>query len=371
MRGSPLAHVAAIPPYPPGRPIDAVAREFGLDPRSIVKLASNENPLGLSPKARTALTQAAGASNLYPDFDCHDLRHAIAAHVAMAPDEVLPSAGSSELILLAARTFLDPTRRAVIPQYSFQSYEGAVRSVGATPIIVPVRDWHPDLDAMLAAVDERVHLVYLATPNNPTGIALAPAEIERFASALPAHVLLVLDEAYREYLEPAERLDIARLFAIRRNLLVMRTFSKIHGLAALRVGYGLGDPELLALLRRLQLPFSVSSPGQAAAVAALADDQFAETSRTENRAERERVARCLDDAGVRHVPSAGNFILLEVGDGPAVAQALMRRGIIVRPVANYGLAKWIRVSIGRADDNDLFLGRLAELLPEEAKTTAA
>ena len=360
--GCPLPHVASIPPYPPGRPIDAVAREFGLNPAKIVKLASNENPLGVSPKVTEAIAAMAPTSNIYPDFDTYDLRHAIAADVGMAAEEVLPGAGSSELILLAARAYLDGTRKAIIPQYAFQAYEGAIGSVGATTVVVPARDWQPDLDAMLAAVDEHVHLVYLASPNNPTGTVLPPAEIERFAAALPAHVLLVLDEAYRDFLAPEERPDIARLFALRRNLLVMRTFSKIHGLAGLRVGYGLGDPALLALLRRLQLPFSVSALAQVGAVAALDDTDFAERSRAENASERARVSAHLDRVGINFVPSGGNFLLMEVGDGPAIAQQLMRRGVIIRPVANYGLKAWIRPTIGLAPENDLFLGHLGELM---------
>lgn len=361
--GQPLDHVVSIPSYPPGRPIDAVAREFGLDPAKVVKLASNENPLGVSPAVTAALDLLSPTSNIYPDFDTYALRHAVAAANGVTPEEVLPGAGSSELILLAARAFLDTSRAALIPEYSFQSYEGAVRSVGASPLIVPVREnWLPDLDAMLAAVNARVHLVYLASPNNPTGAVLPPAEIERFAEKLPEHVLLVLDEAYREFLAPKERPDIARLFAKRRNLLVMRTFSKIHGLAGLRVGYGLGAPELLALLRRLQLPFSVSAQAQAAAVAAIGDPDFAERSRLANAAERARMAAHLDERGITYLPSGGNFLLMHVGDGPTVAQQLMQRGVIIRPVANYGLKQWIRASIGLPAENDLFLGHLDEIL---------
>lgn len=363
--GQPLQHVVSIPPYPPGRPTDAVAREFGLDPATIIKLASNESPLGVASGVSAALKAIAPESNIYPDFDCYDLRHAIADYVGMPADHVLPAAGSSELILLVARAYLDAGRKALIPQYGFQAYEGAVRSVGAVAEFVPAKGWETDLDAMLAAAaDERVHLVYLPSPNNPTGTVLAPAEIERFARDLPERVLLVLDEAYRDFLAPENRPDIARLFAVRRNLLVMRTFSKIHGLAALRVGYGLGAPELLQLLRRLQLPFSVNAQAQIAATAALADRGFVENARSENAVERERMAAALDRIGVEYVPSGGNFLLMYVGDGPAVAQALMQRGIIIRPVANYGLREWIRVTVGRPDDTDRFLHELEAILSE-------
>lgn len=370
--GFPLPHVVSIPPYPPGRPIDAVAREFGLDPAGIVKLASNENPLGCSPMASEALRVAAHETHLYPDFYCHTLRHAIAAHVGVAADHVLPGAGSSEIILLAARAWLDAARAAVIPQYAFQSYEGAIRSVGAEPIVVPVRDWKPDLDAMLAATtDKRVHLVYLATPNNPTGTVIPREEVERFAEALPAHVLLVLDEAYREFLPDDEQVDIARLFARRRNLLIMRTFSKVYGLAALRVGYGIGDPELLALLRRLQLPFSVSAPAQAAAAAALGDTAFVDNARRENETERTRMEAAFDAMGIETIASAGNFVLARTGDGAANARALMQKGVIVRPVANYGLPDWLRVSVGLPHENDLFFENLREIRSETSKAAVA
>jgi histidinol-phosphate aminotransferase len=364
--GHPLDHVVSIPPYPPGRPIDAVAREFGLDPADVVKIASNENPLGASPAATAALEAHSVDANIYPDFDCYGLRHAIAAANGTTPDRVLPGAGSSELLLLVARAFLDAGRAALIPEYSFVSYEGAVRSVGAEARIVPVTDWRPDLDALLAAVDHQVHLVYLASPNNPTGTVIPAAEIERFAAALPPHVLLVLDEAYREFLAPEERPDIDRLFALRDNLIVTRTFSKIHGLAGLRVGYALGSPELLGLLRRLQLPFSVNAAAQAAAIAALGDAEFAENSRIANASERARVAAELDTRGIEHLPSGGNFIMLKVGDGAAVTQQLMRRGVIIRGVANYGLKEWVRASIGLPRENDLFLQNLDAVLAEAA-----
>lgn len=364
-----LPHVLSIPPYPPGRPISAVAREFGLDPATIVKLASNENPLGASPKAVEAMRAAAGEIALYPDFDCYLLRQALSAALGQPAENILPGAGSSDLILLAARGYLDASRTAVLPQYSFAAYEGAIKAVGATPVVVPARGWAPDLDALLAAIDEHTGLVFLATPNNPTGAMLAPGDVEAFVKAVPPHVLVVLDEAYRDFLNEAERPRLDRLFALRENLLVLRTFSKIHGLAALRVGYGVANPQIISVLKRLQLPFSVSSVAEAAAVAALADTEFPETYRRLNAVERDRMAAALEKAGLAYAPSRGNFLLAHVGDGPAVFQALQQRGVIVRPVANYGLKAWIRVSIGLADQNDVFLGHLAEVM--KAGPTAA
>ena len=360
--GSPLPHVAAIPPYPPGRPVDSVAREFGLDPASIVKLASNENPLGCSPAVSRAIAALAYGPNIYPDFDCYDLRHAIAAHVGLAPEQVLAGEGSSEVILLAARAYLSAGRNALIPQYSFQAYEGIVRSVAARSIIVPAKDHAVDVDALLAAVAPDTHLAFVGTPNNPTGSILSPTEIDRLVDELPAQVLLVLDEAYREFVDPLSQPEVTSLLARRRNMLVLRTFSKLHGLAGLRVGYALGDPELVQMLRRLQLPFSVSSIAQAAAIAALGDVDFAERARALNEVERARLAAAFDRRGLRHLPSAGNFVLIEVGDGTATARALMARGVIVRPVANYGLAEWIRVSVGLPAENHRFLDELDAVL---------
>lgn len=358
-----LQHVVSIPPYPPGRPISAVAREFGLDPAAIVKLASNENPMGASPKAMAAMAAAAAEVGLYPDFDCHALRTALAAQLGRPMDNVLPGAGSSDLILLAARGYLEAGRNAVIPQFSFAAYEGAVRAVGATPVFVPAKGWAVDLDAVLAAIDDQTGIVFLATPNNPTGTLVPPAQVEAFVAAVPSHVLVVLDEAYREFLDPADRPDLERLMASRENLLVLRTFSKIYGLAALRVGYGVANAEIISILKRLQLPFSVNAVAEAAAVAALADTEFTDAYRNLNAAERTRMSADLTAAGFEVAPSFGNFLMVRVSDGPAVFQALMRRGVIVRPIANYGIKSWVRVSIGLPAQNDAFLSQLTELLP--------
>ncbi len=360
--GQPLEYVAAIPPYPPGRPVDAVAREFGLDPANIVKLASNENPLGCSPAVTAAIAALASTPNIYPDFDSYDLRHAIAAHVGLNADQVLPGEGSSEIIVLAVRAFLDASRAAIIPQYSFQAYEGTVRSVAGEIISVPAKDFGIDLDAVLAAVTDNTQIVFLATPNNPTGTIVPRADLERFVDQLPENILLLLDEAYREFVPQAEQPDVNAMLARRRNLLVMRTFSKSHGLAGLRVGYALGNPELLQMLRRLQLPFSVSSVGQVAALAALGDAEFAAKSCDLNTTERGRLEMAFMERGLEQVASYGNFVLVRVGDGAATARALMARGVIVRPVANYGLPEWLRVSVGLPEENDRFLAALDEVL---------
>jgi len=357
-----LSTVSALPAYPPGRPVDEVAREFGLDPASIIKLASNENPLGCSPDVAHAISGMASQANIYPDFANYDLNRAIAEVNGLEPGQVLAGAGSSEIILMAVRAFLDSSRTAIIPQYSFQAYEGMVQSVGANKIIIPAKGWDFDLEAILEAVSEDTKLLFLTTPNNPTGVTIAPHILEDFIDRLPDHVLLVLDEAYREYLAPEDRIDIPALLKKRRNLLVLRTFSKIYGLAGLRVGYGLGDPDLLQLLRRLQMPFSVNSYAQSAAIAALRDTDFLNKAYELNKSELQRVSEALQSRGIEFVPSAGNFVLIKVGNGPMIAREMMKLGVIVRPVSNYGLPEWVRVTIGLPGENDRFLTVLGEAL---------
>ncbi len=262
------------------------------------------------------------------------------------------------MIALAGQAFLAPGLNSVIPRYAFQAYAQFTKAYGGEARIVPTRGWDTDIDAMLAAINGQTRLLFLASPNNPTGVGMPPAAIARMVEETPPHVLLILDEAYREFLDPVDQPDSIALLSRRKNLLVMRTFSKIHGLAGLRVGYALGDPALLQILRRLQLPFSVNSIAQAAAVAGLRDEAFVELGRRENMIQRCMVEQALDARGLERVPSLGNFILFHAGDGTAVARALMARGVIVRPVANYGLAEWLRVSIGTERENRIFLDAL-------------
>ncbi len=356
-------HISAIPPYPPGRPISAIAREFGFSPEAIVKLASNENPLGSSPKVVKALTAAAAEVNRYPDFDCFELYDALSRHLAIPARQLALGAGSSELLQVVVRAYVAPDDKVVMPQYSFISYESCARSVGARAVVVPNRGWAPDLDGILAAIDERVRVVFLATPNNPTGISVSSAELERFVDAMPQNVVLVLDEAYRDYLKPSERPLPERLLAGRRNLLILRTFSKVYGLAGLRIGYGIGDPELIGVLRRLLPPFSVNTLGQVAAVAALADDAFVARSVALNTQERDRLMAAFESGSFEYVPSSANFVLVHVGEGARTFEAMLKRGVIVRPVANYSLPEWLRVSVGLSEENDKFLSILRELYP--------
>jgi histidinol-phosphate aminotransferase len=350
-------------PYVPGKPIAAVARDFGHDPSRIIKLASNENALGASPAALRALLTASTEVHRYPDNDWFALRTGLARHLDVPADQIIVGAGSSELILLAARAVLAPGRSLLISQYSFVSYEGAARSVGANVVTVPTLEWRPDTEAMRAAIDPSVKLVFIASPNNPTGALVRPDVLARFVAGVPDDVLVVLDEAYRDFVAPELRLNAHELVNRHPNVLVLRTFSKVYGLAGLRVGYGIGSAPLVALLRRLQLPFSVSTAAQSAALAALADTSFVERSVAMNQAGRAELYRALAESRIEHLPSYGSFVLVRVGTGDRVFRQLLERGIVVRPVANYGLPEWIRVTVGLPQENAAFVAALRELLP--------
>ncbi len=360
------SYIRELPPYRPGRPIVSVAREFGIDAASIIKLASNENPFGMATKAKAHLQSLQDELSRYPESDSHELRSALATSLRVDPVRILPAAGSSELISLAARAVLKPGLAAVLSQYAFMSYAAAIRSVGATPIVVPALAYGHDLAAMQAALSPQTRLVFLASPNNPTGTHSSTAALESFLAAIPNDVLVILDEAYRDYLCPTLQPDVAPWLDRHPNLLILRTFSKVYGLAGLRVGYGLGDPELLGMLRRLQLPFSVSTLAQGAAIAALQDTDFVHMSVTTNSRERAKMGGVLDKMGVKYLASQGNFLLMRVGDGELVCRALLRKGIIVRPVTGYGLPEWIRVTVGLVAENSRFLDALATVTPTVA-----
>jgi histidinol-phosphate aminotransferase len=353
-----LPHIGALEPYIPGKPISHAARELGVDPERIIKLASNENPLGTAPAARLILERSGLQAHRYPDMDCLALHEGLAAHLGVSIGQVLAGAGSSELIRLVAQALLAPGRSAVLPQHSFAAYEAAARSVGAKAIVVPTRDWQPDLDAMVAAIDPSVRIVFIASPNNPTGALVEPQALERFCAVVPPNVLIVLDEAYHDYVHPDSRVAVRALISHHENLFVLRTFSKVYGLAGLRVGYGIGHVKLIELLRRLQTHFIVSAPAQAAALAALADTQFVEQSVTLNRVERANLCREFSTLGIEYVPSHGNFVLINVGDGSRVYGALFEHGIVVRPMGYYRLKQWIRVTVGLPEENAAFIKAL-------------
>jgi len=357
-----LPYVRAIAPYQAGKPIEELAREHGLQPERIVKLASNENPLGMPDSARAAIEAALPELGRYPDSNGFDLKAALSRKFGVPAEWITLGNGSNDILEAAAAVMLAPGRSCVYAQHSFAVYPLATMARGARSIVVPARDYGHDLDAMLAAIEADTRLVFVANPNNPTGTFVGADTMAAFLGRVPRHVVVVLDEAYNEYLSPELRhpsIDWVRRFP---NLLVSRSFSKAYGLAGLRVGYGVAQPELTDLLNRVRQPFNCNSLAQVAAVAALADEAFVARSVEVNRKGMAQITAALDVLGLRYLPSFGNFLLVEVGDGAAVYQGLLKRGVIVRPVANYGLPQWLRVTIGLPEENDKFIAALREVL---------
>ena len=355
----PLAvpQVAQLAPYVPGKPLDELAREWGIV--DAIKLASNENPFGPGELARAAYVAAGAELGRYPDGGGVALRAAIAAHHGLTPAMVTLGNGSNDVLDLVARTFLGPGRSAVMAEYAFAVYPLATQAVGATARVAPARDFGHDLAALRAAIDDTTRVVWLANPNNPTGTWLAPAAVKAFVAALPPTCLCVLDEAYAEYVDDPETATGVAWLDEFPQLIVTRTFSKAHGLAALRVGYALSHPDLAALLNRVRQPFNVNAPAQAAASAALTDRAHLECSAAHNRTERARLTAGLTALGLTVVPSAGNFVMVDVGRPAAVVdQALLRQGVICRPLANYGLPRHLRITVGLSAETDRALAAL-------------
>jgi histidinol-phosphate aminotransferase len=356
------AHIRAIAPYQPGKPIAELAREMGLNEADIVKLASNENPLGISPRAKEALAAEIDSLALYPDGNGFVLKSAIAAKLRVGLDQIVLGNGSNDVLEMAARAFLMPGQSAVFSEHAFAVYPLAVQAVGATGITAPARAYGHDLAAMRAAIRDDTRLVFIANPNNPTGTLLSAAELLGFLKLVPESVAVVLDEAYVEFLDPAERAPSVEWLAEFPNLIVTRTFSKAYGLAGLRVGYALARPEIADLLNRVRQPFNVNSLALAAAAAALDDAEFLAESKRINDAGMVQLTDGFRRLGLDWIPSAGNFVCVRVGEAGQVFQALLGKGVIVRPVANYGMSEYLRVSIGLPDQNARFLTALAEIL---------
>ncbi len=355
-------YIRAIAPYQPGMPISELARRYGLDEASIVKLASNENPFGMPGSARAAVVACLAEGGRYPDGNGFDLKQALSAAFDVPADWITLGNGSNDILEIAARALLHPGVSAVYSAHAFAVYPLATQASGARSIVVPARDYGHDLDAMAAAIVPDTRVVFIANPNNPTGTFVPAARIEAFLDQVPEDVVVVLDEAYNEYLDDADRFDSSRWLARHPNLLVSRTFSKAYGLASLRVGYGLAQPELTDLLNRVRQPFNVSTPALVAAQAALADHDFVARTRANNRGELDRLERAFRDMGLEFVPSFGNFSLVRVGDAAAVYEGLLHAGVIVRPVGGYGLPEWLRVSVGLPAENDRFLAALRPLV---------
>lgn len=356
------AHIRAIAPYQPGKPISELAREMELDEAHIVKLASNENPLGISPLAKTAVERGVAALGLYPDGNGHALKMALSRRLGVGMDQIVLGNGSNDVLELAARLFLAPHTSAVFSQHAFAVYPLATQACGAVGIEVPARAYGHDLQAMAAAIRDDTRLVFIANPNNPTGTLLHAGELHVFLGKVPENVAIVLDEAYGEYLDPERRAPSLDWLAEFPNLILTRTFSKAYGLAGLRVGYALARPELADLLNRLRQPFNVNSLALAAAEAALDDEGFLAASKRMNDAGMAQLTEGFRRLGLAYIPSFGNFVCVRVGDAGRVYRELLRRGIIVRPVGNYGLPEHLRVSVGTEAQNARFLAALAEVV---------
>lgn len=356
------AHIKAIAPYLAGKPIDELAREHGLDPASIVKLASNENPRGMPESARRAVREAVADLGRYPDSNGFALKSALSAKLNIPIDCITLGNGSNDILELAAAAFLTADRSCVYAQHSFVVYALATQARGARAIVAPAKDLGHDLDAMLGSIADDTALIYIANPNNPTGTYLSSRLVESFLQQVRETVVVVIDEAYNEYLPPAMRFDSVRWIDRFANLLISRTFSKAFGLAGLRVGYGLAQPQLTGALNRVRQPFNVNVAAQAAAVAALSDDVFVEESYQLNRAGMGQLTDAFGELGLKYVPSLGNFILVKVGDARRVFQELLTRGVIVRPVANYALPEWLRITVGLPDENERLVEALREAL---------
>ncbi|MEO8485598.1 MAG: histidinol-phosphate transaminase [Betaproteobacteria bacterium] len=356
------AWVRGIAPYVPGKPIEELARELGLDPATIVKLASNENPRGPSPKAISAIIAAAADATRYPDGNGYALRAALSARLGVSPARIVLGNGSNDVLELVSQAFLTPGDEAVYAQHAFAVYPLATKARGAMGVEVRAKALGHDLDAMLAAITPRTRVVFVANPNNPTGSWLPAAAVETFVASVPRDVVVVLDEAYDEYLAAHDRSRSVRWIDRYRNLVVSRTFSKAHGLAALRIGYGVMDEEVADMLHRVRQPFNVNALAQAAAIAALADAGYVEESARLNREGMRQLEQGLARLGVPTVPSHGNFVLARFDDAARVYASLLRAGVIVRPVANYGLPEWLRVTVGLPHENERFLAALASSL---------
>ncbi|WP_220812836.1 histidinol-phosphate transaminase [Pseudomonas paralcaligenes] len=355
--------VQKLSPYVPGKPVDELARELDLDPAGIVKLASNENPLGPSPKALEAIRAELAELTRYPDGNGFELKQKLAARCGVTPAQVTLGNGSNDILDLVARAWLAPGLNAVFSQYAFAVYPIATQAVGAQGKVVPARDYGHDLEAMLAAIDANTRVVFVANPNNPTGTWFGPDALERFLARVPENVLVVLDEAYIEYAEGDELPDGLDYLARYPNLLVSRTFSKAYGLASLRVGYALSSPQVADVLNRVRAPFNVNSLALTAACAALDDADYLAASRRTNDAGMAQLEEGFRGLGLSWIPSKGNFIAVDFArDAAPINQALLQAGVIVRPVAGYGMPTFLRVSIGTEQENARFLEALERIL---------
>jgi len=352
-----LSNIKKIAPYQPGKPITEVARELGLPVESIIKLASNENPLGMSPKARAAVQDAIDGLARYPDD--FELKAALAKHNGVDATQIVLGNGSNDVLELIAQVFLAPGRSAVFSAHAFAVYPLATMGVGGECIAAAAKDYAHDLPAMRAAVRDDTRIVWIANPNNPTGTFLPYDELKAFIASLPRDIIVVLDEAYNEYLAPEHRVDTTEWLKEFDHLVITRTFSKIYGMAGLRIGYALATPAVADLMNRVRQPFNCNNLALAGAIAALEDAEFLAQSFELNQAGMKQINAGLDALGLNYLPSHANFVTFNVADAAGVNQRLLKQGVIVRPLAGYAMHDWLRVTIGTQAENARFLEALA------------
>lgn len=352
-------YICDVPVYEPGRPIEEVAREYGLNPARVVKLASNENALGPSPKAVVAMRQLLRTTHLYPDGGSFYLRNALAKKLGVGPENLVFGTGSNEVIEFLYHAFVAPGNEVVAGDRAFVIYSIMARMFQAQCVEVPFRGHTHDLPAMREAITSRTKLVFVANPNNPTGTRVSNRDLDRFIRSLPEHVIAVLDEAYIEFLDdPPSSVE----YALRRNVVLLRTFSKIVGLAGLRIGYGVAHKDCIALLQRVRQPFNVNAVAQAGALAALSDNAHIRKTKTMTRQGLKYLEGQFRRLKLEFVPSCANFILVRVGNGGEMFQKLQRRGVIVRPMAGYKMPEWVRVTVGLPAENRKFIAALEQEL---------
>lgn len=356
-----------LPVYQPGRPIAEVARELGLAERTVIKLASNENPLGPSPAALAAIKQAGRQIHLYPDGNAYYLKQKLAASLQVEPTNLILGNGSNDIIEFLGHALMGPGDEVVVSEYCFAIYPIVARLFGASVVTVPAKNHGHDLATMSKAITARAKIVFVANPNNPTGTLATAEEVKALIESVPANVVLVIDEAYIEFLEQPLNLIPLVVSGRKPNVILMRTFSKIYGLAGLRIGYGIAQSEFISALEKIRQPFNVNSLAQAGALAALNDQEHVRKTRENNFAGKKFLESAFAEMGLQFVPTFANFILVQVGEGQRVFEELQKLGVITRPMGGYRLPEWIRISIGTARENQRAVKSLKRVLKNVQK----
>lgn len=355
-------YISAIAPYQGGKPISELAREMDLNEADIIKLASNENPLGMSPKAQTAVEEAIYEIARYPDGNAFALRDTLANKFSVAHAQLVFGNGSNDILELAARAFLKYGDEAIYSQHAFAVYPLVTQAVGAKGVVVPAKDFAHDLNGFLKAITAKTKLIFIANPNNPTGTLIQKTELKDFLAKVPNHVLVLLDEAYDEYLSTAHKSQAITWLQEFKNLIISRTFSKAYGLAGLRVGFGLMHADVADMMNRVRQPFNVNSIAQAAAMASIADEDFVARSYAVNKAGMLQLTQGLQKLGLEYISSYANFVSFKINFAAQVNQKLLQNGVIVRPIANYEMPDYLRVSVGLFNENARFLNVLEEVI---------